>query len=252
MNGTTARFIFMRARILLTKAVNCDIIIIRKSGGRLMKNNTTRIYIVRHGESISNRQGIFTGSTDIDLTDMGYRQAELVGEYLADKGIEAIYSSDLMRAYHTSLPTSRKLGIESVKDEGFREVNGGEWENKRYAELFELYPKEYPVFVNDVGNAVCVGGEAVRDLYARVNAELDRVVESNKGRTVAIFSHATPVRAMICRFLGMGPDGMKDIKWVANASVTAVETEDGESFRIIIAGTKEHLGSLLSELPKEV
>ena len=107
-----------------------------------MKNNTTRIYIVRHGESISNRQGIFTGSTDIDLTDMGYRQAELVGEYLADKGIEAIYSSDLMRAYHTSLPTSRKLGIESVKDEGFREVNGGEWENKRYAELFELYPKE--------------------------------------------------------------------------------------------------------------
>ena len=252
MSGATARFIFMRACILLTKAVNCDIIIIRKSGGRLMKNNTTRIYIVRHGESISNRQGIFTGSTDIDLTDMGYRQAELVGEYLADKGIEAIYSSDLMRAYHTSLPTARSLGIESVKDEGFREVNGGEWENKRYAELFELYPEEYPIFVNDVGNAVCVGGEAVRDLFVRVNAELDRVVEHNKGRTIAIFSHATPVRAMICRFLGMGPEGMKDIKWVANASVTVVETDDCRSFRIAVAGTKEHLGELLSELPKEV
>lgn len=43
-----------------------------------MKKGITRIYIVRHGESISNRQGIFTGSTDVDLTDVGYRQAELV------------------------------------------------------------------------------------------------------------------------------------------------------------------------------
>ena len=217
-----------------------------------MEKGITRIYIVRHGESISNRQGIFTGSTDVDLTDVGYRQAELVGEFLADKGISAIYSSDLMRAYHTSLPTARRLGLESVKDKGFREVDGGEWENKRYAELFELYPKEYPTFVNDVGNAVCVGGEAVKDLYARVNAELDRVLAIQKGRTFAIFSHATPVRAMICRFLGKGYEGMKDIKWVANASVTMVETEDGERFRIVLAGTKEHLGGLNTELPKEV
>lgn len=217
-----------------------------------MEKGITRIYIVRHGESISNRQGIFTGSTDVDLTDVGYRQAELVGEYLADKGITSIYSSDLMRAYNTSLPTARRLGIESVKDKGFREVDGGEWEKKRYAELFELYPKEYPIFVGDVGNAVCVGGEAVRDLYARVNAELDRVFEIERGKTFAIFSHATPVRAMICRFLGNGPEAMKDIKWVANASVTMVESEDGENFRIVLAGTKEHLGELLTELPKEV
>lgn len=217
-----------------------------------MEKKTTRIYIVRHGESISNRQGIFTGITDIDLTDVGYRQAELVGEYLADKGITAIYSSDLMRAYHTSLPTARRLGIESVKDKGLREVHGGEWENKRYAELFELYPNEYPTFAYDVGNAVCVGGEAVKDLYARVNAELDRLVELERGNTFAIFSHATPVRAMVCRFLGKGPEEMKNIKWVANASVTMVETEDGKSFRIVIAGGKDHLGELLTELPKEV
>ena len=217
-----------------------------------MENKTTRIYIVRHGESISNRQKIFTGSTDIDLTDVGYRQAELVGDYLSDKGIEAIYSSDLSRAYHTSLPTARRFGIESVKDRGFREVDGGEWENKPYADLFRLYPEEYPTFVNDVGNAVCVGGEAVRDLYARVNAELDRALALEKGKNIAIFSHATPVRAMICRFLGYGPEAMKDIKWVANASVTMVETEDCENFRIVLAGTKEHLGSLLTELPKEV
>lgn len=217
-----------------------------------MEKKITRIYIIRHGESISNRQGIFTGNTDIDLSEMGYRQAELVGKYLADKGIEAVYSSDLIRAYHTSLPTARMLGLESIRTRGFREVNGGEWEKKRYADLFELYPDEYPIFAHDVGNAVCTGGEAVKDLYARVNAEFDRVFNIERGRTFAIFSHATPVRAMVCRFLGKGPEDMKDIKWVANASVTMVETEDGESFRIVVAGTKEHLGELLSELPKEV
>ena len=217
-----------------------------------MKNRTTRIYIVRHGESISNRQKIFTGSTDIDLTELGYRQAELVGEYLSDKGIEAIYSSDLMRAYHTSLPTARRLGLEPIRTKGLREVFAGEWEGKPYAELSALYPDEFPIFASDVGRAVCTGGEAVKDLYARVNAELDRIFAEEKGRTFAVFSHATPVRAMVCRFLGKGPEGMKDIKWVANASVTAVESEDGINFRIITAGTKEHLGGLLTELPKEV
>ena len=64
----------------------------------------TVIYILRHGESVSNRTGTFTGSNEVDLSELGYNQAEIAGEYLKDKGIDFIYSSPLSRAVKTAEP----------------------------------------------------------------------------------------------------------------------------------------------------
>ena len=76
----------------------------------------TRIILVRHGQSEANANFIFAGHSDFPLTEFGHAQAKLVAEYLAkNEKIDAIYSSDLKRAYYTAVPTSELLGIEIVK-----------------------------------------------------------------------------------------------------------------------------------------
>ena len=65
--------------------------------------NDTLIYIIRHGESLGNKNRKFLGHTDLDLTDLGYAQALKTAECLASVPFDRIYSSDLIRAYNTAL-----------------------------------------------------------------------------------------------------------------------------------------------------
>ena len=79
---------------------------------------------VRHGQSLGNKERAFLGHTDLDLSVLGYEQAELTAEFLKDRKIDKIYSSDLMRAYHTSLPLANILKLEPEKQEELREIFG--------------------------------------------------------------------------------------------------------------------------------
>ena len=69
----------------------------------------TKVVIIRHGQSIANAQGICLGHTDWDLTDLGREQARIAAEHLKNEKIDAIYSSDLIRAYNTALPHAENM-----------------------------------------------------------------------------------------------------------------------------------------------
>ena len=62
----------------------------------------TEIMLVRHGETEWHRQEIFRGRVDIELSDAGIKQAELLAKYLSQVEIAAIYSSPLMRSLKTA------------------------------------------------------------------------------------------------------------------------------------------------------
>jgi broad specificity phosphatase PhoE len=59
---------------------------------------TARIYIVRHGETDGNRQGIIQGQLDVQLNATGLVQSEAVAKALQSIPFESAYSSDLLRA----------------------------------------------------------------------------------------------------------------------------------------------------------
>lgn len=211
----------------------------------------TRVYLIRHGESAANRGEIFTGQMDFPLSEKGRRQAELCGEYLKDKGIEVIYASDLQRAYDTAVPTAEKCNLPIIKCPGFRELDGGKWEGLTYDELLERYPVEYPVFVHDFGNASCEGGESVIGMTARIRAAFDRIVSENDGKTVAIFTHACPIRELLCVLNRRPYEDMKDIRWVGNASATLVEC-DGENYNFVMISHQDYLADIATGLPDRV
>ena len=68
-----------------------------------MSTITLRVYLVRHGETQENREGIIQGQKDTELNEVGLKQARLLGEALKDVKFSLGFSSDLKRAYNVSL-----------------------------------------------------------------------------------------------------------------------------------------------------
>lgn len=209
----------------------------------------TTFIFVRHGQSESNLAKVFTGQGHVNLTQLGQEQARKTAEYLKDRKIDVIYSSDLARAMQTAEPTARMHGLEILPNPAFREIFAGEWEGKLYTDLMEQYPESFATWRENIGLGHPDGGERVSELCQRVTAELERLLKRHRGQCVAVFSHATPIRALACRWFGKPIEEMAQVPWAVNASVSIVEYEDDGSFRLVLYAYADHQGENRTTLP---
>lgn len=212
----------------------------------------TTLIFVRHGQSESNLERRFTGQHETSLTELGRAQAAATADFLANEPIDRIYASDLSRAIETAEPTARMHGLTVIPCPDFREINAGLWEGKPYDYLRETFGASYERWITDLGHAHPEGGERVLELAARVYAATERILTEERGRTVAIFTHATPVRMLACRWFGIAPENAREVPFCTNASVSKVEYDDDGSFRLIYYAHDGHQGELVTGLPKGV
>jgi len=212
--------------------------------------SVTKIYLIRHGESHANATRTFIGHTDIDLTEKGHAQAECVADFFENVPVDAIYSSDLLRAFHTAEHTAVRKGLPVVPGKDLREIYAGDWEQVPVSELLERYPESYVrLWRADFGHARCDNGESVLEVQARFAAAVEEIVRRHEGQTVLIFTHATPVRVMAALWKGLPAERMKEQPWATNASVTSAEVEDGV-FRLLEYGIAEFQGDLMRVMPQ--
>lgn len=212
----------------------------------------TKIILIRHGMSKSNENKTFTGQGNSPLNETGLKQAQLTARYISENYTpDIIYASDLERAYRTGQAVADIFGMSVIPNKNLREINAGAWEGCTFTELTERFGDSYAKFRGDIGNAVCDGGESVRELAERVTSEIRAIAEANSGKTVVIATHATPIRAVMCVFQNRPVEDMKDIPWVSNASVTVMNIEnDTVTFEKI--SEDSHLDSLITVLPQNV
>ena len=127
-------------------------------------------YFVRHGESLWNAQNKICGSTDIDLTEKGYAQAEETGRQIMEQGlkIDRIISSPLLRAWHTAETISKMTGIPAVKEERLIEQAFGKYEGTpRDSEEFRTAKMR---FIDSYD-----GGESMFHAVHRIYSLLDEI-----------------------------------------------------------------------------
>lgn len=212
----------------------------------------TKLFIIRHGESQANSEGKFVGHTDSGLSGLGKRQAELTAEYITSQNrIDKVYASDLKRAFYTGKAVADRAGLEVIPERGLREIKGGLWENTAFDDLEANYGEPYRIWLTDIGNSACPGGESVSELMERIVATVKKIASENDGKNVVIATHATPIRAFQCFCENKPLSEMKDIPWVSNASVTTAEYSDGE-LKLTEVGHDGHLGEIKTELPDNV
>ena len=210
----------------------------------------TTLFFVRHGQSKSNLEQRFSGQHNPELTELGHKQAAATARFLEHEGIEAIYSSDLARAYQTAEHTASLLGLDIKSTKALREIDAGDWEGKLYADLMIEFPQSYNQWLTDLGRAHPEGGESVLELNTRVHAEVESILRQNRGKRVAIFTHATPVRMLACTWFGIPAEDAIRVPFCTNASVSTVEYDDDGGFRLLQYGYDEHQGDLVTRFPK--
>lgn len=204
---------------------------------------TTTLLLIRHGESMANANHEFVGHTDVDLSPRGMLQAEKTAEFIKENyKIDKVYASDLQRAYKTGQAVGEACGVEIISDPGLREIYAGDWEGRSREDLMENSP-EYQIWRNDIGSSAAPNGESVKSVYERIPMRLLEIAIQNEGKTIAIATHATPIRCVISKWMGLGLSGMKLFPWPTNASVTEV-TFENDIFMVTKAPQDKHLADI--------
>ena len=163
---------------------------------RQNNRENTEIIIVRHGESIGNAMRVMLGHTDLDLSELGYRQAECTARHLLGKKIDAIYSSDLKRAYNTAMEYAKLSDISVTVDKGLREIKVGAWEGICVDEVIERWGDEYTVgWCQGFGTFKFPEGEDVMVGGVRFYNTVLEIARRHPGQTVLIATHAGVLRA---------------------------------------------------------
>ena len=194
-----------------------------------MNNLYTEILIERHGQSLGNVAHVFLGHTDLDLSELGYRQAQICAEHFAELKIDAIYSSDLLRAYNTALPHARIRNMNIVAMRELREMHVGEWENMTVDDIKAKYPYEYgEVWKKNFASFACVGAEGSPRLAERIHSAVLEIARKNPGRRVLIATHAAAIRAFFGKIYGYSEArASRELDFPSNASISRV-LFDGE------------------------
>lgn len=187
-----------------------------------------RFIIVRHGYSEANKAKRFAGQSDVPLDAVGVAQAQSTSKYILDAyKVDAIYSSDLSRAYETVRPLSEALGMDVIRRRDLREVDVGVWQGMRIEDVKTEFTESFAAYKANPGLYRFEGGESYVEACARAEKAFAEIAKDNDGKTVVIGTHGGIVRAIRTVWNGIPPEQMKDIPHVPNASVTVAEYEDG-------------------------
>ncbi|WP_291559830.1 MULTISPECIES: histidine phosphatase family protein [unclassified Clostridium] len=159
------------------------------------------IYLVRHGETIQNKNKVFYGTIDEGLTEKGIIESKKLSAFFKKIDLDMVYLSNKKRTYETSkiILSERFKKLEKnnkiVIDKRINETNFGEFEGKSYEELLKFYPKECDIWEKDWKGFVPPSGESYIELYNRASDFLKDILNLTCDN-VLVVTHSGVIRAI--------------------------------------------------------
>jgi probable phosphoglycerate mutase len=200
----------------------------------------TRVLLIRHGATVLSAEDRFAGSTDVELSDEGRRQARALGDRLASEVISAVYASPLHRTVETARLVTAAHRLELHTDLGLREISHGRWEGLTRREVEERFGGEYAAWELDPFLCAPEGGEAGIAVMARAVPVIRGIVEHHAGSTVAVVSHKATIRLVLASLLGIDPRGYRDRLDQAPACLNVVDFKDPVRARLMLYNDTSH------------
>ncbi len=190
-----------------------------------------KVYLLRHGETESNRNCILQGWSDIPLNDRGIELAELTAEGLKDISFDRIYSSPLIRAYTTAEIIRGDRDIEIITDDRLKEINLGDREGTPIVTRDSDPDDPMYRFEFDTGRYLPpTGGESFEQLYSRTGEFWREVILplEKECDIILIAGHGGMNRSLINTLMGTPIERFWDVK-LDNCAITIIDVKDGVS-----------------------
>ncbi|PWK06304.1 histidine phosphatase family protein [Tumebacillus permanentifrigoris] len=195
----------------------------------------TFVTLVRHGETIWNRELRLQGSQDIPLSEVGLAQAEAVAKRLQHEPCDVVYSSHLSRAHRTAEMVAGSIGVEHQVCRDLMERSYGELEGWTREQILAKFPDFW-----GPGKEFSVAGlETFEELAERAKSAILEIVAKHAGGNVLIVSHGGTINA----FLHSISDGVygSGVNKLGNTSVSRVVFQEDGAWSVEMVGCTTHL-----------
>jgi probable phosphoglycerate mutase len=185
----------------------------------------TLLLLIRHGTNDSVKENKLAGwLPGVNLNEEGRTQAQQLAARLEGVPIAAIYCSPLERAVQTAEPLAQARGLEIQVRDRLGEMLIGDWSGGNIEELAKT--ETWRLFQVCPSMTRLPNGETGQELQARAVAELDVICAAHPKDTVAIFSHADVIKAIIAYYAGTHLDNFQRLV-VSPVSVSVVRVGQG-------------------------
>ena len=181
-----------------------------------------KIILIRHGAIENRYKECYIGSTDVPLSEKGFKDSTAVGKYIADINCDHIFASPMLRVrqtLETALPAEKIKTVEYL--DNLREINFGDWEGKTISEINELYPEQVNDWIKTLNKFGFPNGSNVKDFHNGIELFKQTLVKTS-GSTIIVFTHGGVILALICSILGLEKEKMLAFK-VERGSITTLD-----------------------------
>lgn len=187
---------------------------------------STRLVLVRHGRTAWNHAGRFQGQADIELDEVGRAQAARMAPLVAGLGLDALVSSDLLRARQTAAALAAASGLEVRHDPRLQEINVGTWAGKTIEDAAAEFPGFHEHLATGRDFRRSATGETATEAGARVAAVLRELADERPEGTTAVVGHGLALRMATLRLLGWDMVTGLALSGLWNCSWTILERRD--------------------------
>ncbi|MDX1951662.1 MAG: histidine phosphatase family protein [Verrucomicrobiota bacterium] len=208
-----------------------------------IKNSfTTRLAVVRHGETIWNQAGRFQGHKDSPLTEEGLAQAQALSRRFLAGQWHFIFSSDLGRAKQTALPITKSAGLKLQTDSRLRERCLGIFEGLTRQEAVHQYPTEFNRYISGDPDYALPKGQSIREHLFQTVGCLEELARTHADKNLIIITHGGSLSALFRHVVGLPLNAPRHYE-ITNASFNSF-LFGSDGWKLETWGDLSHLGAL--------
>jgi 2,3-bisphosphoglycerate-dependent phosphoglycerate mutase len=200
----------------------------------------TEIILVRHGETVWNRERRHQGTWDSPLTARGIAQSKALAARVALQELEALYSSDLGRAIATARHIAAASGLELRRDPRLRERHHGIFQGRTVPEIEEGFTDDYELYKTGPADYAIPGGESIQSHFDRVWPCIEEIAGLHRGGRVAVVTHGGVLGLLVRHILGLPLNAPRHFKLYNGAYNSLIESAGRWSIGTL--GEITHLG----------
>ncbi len=186
---------------------------------------TTNIYFVRHGEVYNPKKIVYARLPRFKLSQKGKKEIEQTALFLADKKINSIYSSPLLRARQTAKIIQNKLSISKIHTTGdIHEVRTSLKNKSRGVLKLDYYSP--PIWQKT--------DESMNDVAARMMRFAERISKKHYGKSIVAVSHGDPITILklAIKNFPLNISSIRKFRYLQHGEVLLLQLNENNKYKI--------------------
>ena len=170
----------------------------------------SKLYLIRHGQSIYNLENRFTGWKDVDLTDLGTSQAKEAAKLLQDESFDLAFTSNLYRAQKTLdiILGELNINLDVIKNEALNERDYGDLVSQNKSEAAEKFGEKQVQIWRRSFDTPPPGGESLKMTLERTLPYFNSDIKPHlsDGKNIILSAHGNSIRSIVMDLFNYSSD----------------------------------------------